>query len=86
MGRQPYVVYGVLRTAEAASPVPAAPIAISLIAFVIVYGFVFGAGSYYILKLIGKGPDSGEQAYGDHGVGKPPIVTGLLKKKVGQHV
>ncbi len=72
IGRQPWIVYGVLRTAEAASPVPGTPIAISLAAFVVVYGFVFGAGSYYILKLIGKGPDSRETAYGDHGVGKPP--------------
>jgi cytochrome d ubiquinol oxidase subunit I len=86
IGRQPYIVYGLLRTAEAGSPVPETPIAISLAAFVIVYVFVFGAGSYYILKLIGKGPDSGGQAYGDHGVGKPPIVTGLLKEKAGQHV
>ena len=58
IGRQPYIVYGVMRTAEAVSPVPATPIAMSLAAFVLIYGFVFGAGSYYILKLIGKGPET----------------------------
>jgi len=56
LGRQPYTVYGVLRTAESISPVAAAQVAITLAAFVVVYTFIFGAGSYYILKLIGKGP------------------------------
>jgi cytochrome d ubiquinol oxidase subunit I len=86
IGRQPYIVYGVLRTGEAASPVLGTPIAISLFAFIMTYVFVFGAGSYYILALIGKGPDGGDQAYGDHGVSKPPIVTGLVEEKGGEHV
>jgi cytochrome d ubiquinol oxidase subunit I len=86
IGRQPYIVYGVLRTGEAASPVLGTPIAISLFAFIMTYVFVFGAGSYYILTLIGKGPDSGDHAYGDHGVSKPPIVTGLVEEKGGEHV
>jgi cytochrome d ubiquinol oxidase subunit I len=86
IGRQPYIVYGVLRTGEAASPVLVTPIAISLLAFIMTYVFVFGAGSYYILNLIGKGPDVGDHAYGDHGVSKPPIVTGLVEEKGGQHV
>jgi cytochrome d ubiquinol oxidase subunit I len=86
IGRQPYVVYGLLRTAEAGSPVLGTPIAMSLAAFVVVYGFVFGAGSYYILKLIGKGPDSGEPAYGDHGVSRPAIVGGFGGEEGEQHV
>jgi len=86
IGRQPYIVYGVLRTAEAASPVPGTSIAISLAAFVIVYVFVFGAGSYYILKLIAKGPGTQEPTYGDHGVGKPPIVTEIAGERGAQHV
>ena len=76
IGRQPYIVYGLLRTGDATSPVVGTSIAISLTAFVIVYGFVFSAGGFYILKLIAKGPPSEEQAYGDHGVTKPPIVIG----------
>jgi cytochrome bd ubiquinol oxidase subunit I len=86
IGRQPYIVYGILRTAEAASPVPGTSIAISLAAFVIVYVFVFGAGSYYILKLIAKGPDTQEPTYGHHGVGKPPIVTQIAGERGAQHV
>ncbi len=86
VGRQPWIVYGLLRTADATSPVIGTSIAISLAAFIIVYVFVFGAGSYYILKLIGKGPEDAQAAYGDHGVKKPPIVAELAGKKGAQHV
>ena len=56
VGRQPFLVYGLIRTADMASPVPAASIAATLALFIAVYGFVFGAGVYYIFKLIRKGP------------------------------
>jgi cytochrome d ubiquinol oxidase subunit I len=86
VGRQPWIVQGLMRTSDATSPVMGTSIAISLTAFVIVYGFVFGAGSFYILKLIGKGPEGEPAAYGDHGVEKPPIVTDLAGEKGGQNV
>ena len=86
VGRQPWIVQDLMRTSDATSPVMGTSIAVSLIAFVIVYVFVFGAGSYYILKLIGKGPEDVEAAYGDHGVEKPPIVTELVGEKGDQHV
>jgi cytochrome bd ubiquinol oxidase subunit I len=60
VGRQPYVVYGVLRTADAISPVAAGSVATSLIAFIIVYAIVFSAGAIYILRLMAKGPDTEE--------------------------
>lgn len=56
IGRQPYTVYGILKTSESISPVEAGPLVFSLSLFIVVYLFVFGAGSYYILRLIGKGP------------------------------
>ena len=71
VGRQPWTAYGVIRTAESISPVNAAQVAITLAGFVVVYTFVFGAGIYYILKLVGKGPkpgDDGERYY-DHSIG-----------------
>lgn len=56
IGRQPWTAYGVLRTAHSVSPAILGPqVAWSLLAFVVIYTFVFGAGSYYILRLIGKG-------------------------------
>jgi cytochrome bd ubiquinol oxidase subunit I len=62
VGRQPYVVYGVLRTADAASPVAAGAVATSLVAFIIAYAIVFSAGALYILRLIAHGPESEEPA------------------------
>jgi len=55
-GRQPWIVYGLKRTAEAASPVSAATVATSLALFIAVYGIVFAMGIYYINRLIAKGP------------------------------
>ena len=86
IGRQPYIVYGFLRTEEAVSPVTGGPIALSLAAFVLTYTFVFGAGSYYILRLIGKGPHTEEEPYGAHGIKEPPLVTGLVSKRGGRNV
>jgi len=77
IGRQPYIVYGALRTADAVSPVVGPNIALSLLAFIVTYTFVFGAGSYYILRLIGKGPGTPNNTYGDHGIKTPPLATNL---------
>jgi cytochrome d ubiquinol oxidase subunit I len=57
VGRQPYTIYGLLTTAESASPIAVPAVATSLVAFIIVYFFVFGAGAFYILRLCGKSPD-----------------------------
>ena len=57
-GRQPWVVQGILRTADATSPVPDASIASSLILFVLSYVIVFWMGIYYINRLINGGPES----------------------------
>ncbi len=56
IGRQPYTVYGVIRTSESVSPAILAPQVLwSLVSFVAIYTLIFGSGSYYILKLIAKG-------------------------------
>jgi len=86
VGRQPYIVYDVIRTHEAVSPVAGTSVALSLAAFILTYGFVFGAGSYYILRLIAKGPDTEEEPYGAHGVRKPPLVMGLVSREGGRDV
>lgn len=56
VGRQPYVIYGILRTADAASPVAASQVATSLLAILAVYAAIFTAGVLYILRLIAAGP------------------------------
>ena len=59
VGRQPWTVYGVLRTADSASPLDAPAVATSLIAFVVVYFAVFGVGTWYILRLMRHPPHVG---------------------------
>jgi cytochrome bd ubiquinol oxidase subunit I len=56
-GRQPWIAYGIMRTADAISPVSVASVAVSLALFVIVYGIVFSFGIYYINRLIARGPE-----------------------------
>ena len=62
IGRQPYVVYGLLRTADAVSPVSRGAVATSLVVFVLAYAIIFGFGSYYLAKLLRKGPEPIEEA------------------------
>jgi len=64
-GRQPWTVYGLLRTQESVSPLAAPAVASSLLAFVCVYFAVFGCGTWYILKLIAKGVEVGESELDD---------------------
>lgn len=56
VGRQPWVVYGVMRTSHAVSPLSTQQVSVSLMTFVVVYFLVFGTGVYYMLKLMRKGP------------------------------
>ncbi len=55
-GRQPWLVYGLLKTADGISPVPGASVFGTLVLFIFVYGAVFSTGVYYINRLIAKGP------------------------------
>jgi len=74
-GRQPWVVYGVLRTADGASKIEAGPVALSLALFVLSYFFVFGVGIAYVLRLVRKGPqafDTTRIPQGGPGRGRTP--------------
>ena len=57
-GRQPWIVQGIMRTADATSPVPGASVAGTLALFVLAYGVVFSFGIYYINRLIARGPSA----------------------------
>lgn len=60
VGRQPFTVYGLLRTTASASPLDAPAVAASLLAFVLVYFSVFGMGIWYLLHLMKKPPQAHE--------------------------
>jgi cytochrome d ubiquinol oxidase subunit I len=70
IGRQPWTVYGHLRTADSVSPVPAASVAASLALFVVVYAFLFAAFLYFVDRIIRKGPDEAEL---------PPAVPAAMR-------
>jgi cytochrome d ubiquinol oxidase subunit I len=56
IGRQPWVVYGVMRTSDAVSNHSALELSMTLIIFIVLYTAVFGTGIRYLLKLVAKGP------------------------------
>ena len=60
VGRQPYVVYGHLRTADAVSPIAASAVGTSLLVFIAIYFAVFGIGVLYLLRLMNRPPEPGE--------------------------
>jgi cytochrome d ubiquinol oxidase subunit I len=60
VGRQPWIVYGLMRTADAASPVAGGQVLASLVAFILVYGILGLTGFYLIFKNAVKGPAPAE--------------------------
>lgn len=76
VGRQPFTVYGLLRTAESVSPLDRPAVAASLITFIVVYFIVFGAGTGYILRLMSRAPQTGE-AGPDEGPDRPVRAAGI---------
>jgi cytochrome d ubiquinol oxidase subunit I len=75
VGRQPYTVYGLLRTGDSVSPIDAAAVGASLVAFIVVYLAVFGAGAFYMLRLMLKRPELGEPGLAPY---EPVRAAGLM--------
>ena len=67
VGRQPWVVYGLLRTQNAVSNHSVEQMSITLICFVVVYFSLFGTGFGYMMRLVGKGPKTHEGDTPTHG-------------------
>ncbi|KQZ01827.1 cytochrome D ubiquinol oxidase subunit I [Pseudolabrys sp. Root1462] len=64
-GRQPWLIYNVMRTADGVSPVPGATVLGTLGLFIVAYGIVFSFGIYYMNRLIKQGPDTTEPPQDD---------------------
>jgi cytochrome bd ubiquinol oxidase subunit I len=60
VGRQPWVVYGLMKTADAVSPIAVSQVLVSLVAFVLVYSLLGAAAFYLLVKYARKGPESNE--------------------------
>jgi len=80
VGRQPWVVYGLLRTVDGVSPaVTQGAVSTSLAAFVIVYGMIFPAGVYYMIRLVRRGPEpleKGPPERPEHQSARRPLSAG----------
>ncbi|SDQ77126.1 cytochrome ubiquinol oxidase subunit I [Pseudovibrio sp. Tun.PSC04-5.I4] len=86
VGRQPFTVYGLLRTVDSASPIEAPAVWASLVLFVAVYCIVFGVGIYYIFRSMAKSPDASQGP--EEGI--PVRTAGItpaqaLQSKKGDH-
>lgn len=71
VGRQPWVVWQVMRTAAGASPVGVHQVSASLLAFLAVYALIFSAGVLYILRLMAQGPARQDEPAADRALGSP---------------
>lgn len=67
IGRQPWIVYELMRTVDAASGHGMLHMSTTLTLFVIIYIAVFGAGTVYVLQLIRKGPTRGDDPIPEEG-------------------
>ncbi len=57
VGRQPWIVYGLMKTSEAVSPISAAQVGISLPAFIVLYTLLGVVDIYLLVKFAKKGPE-----------------------------
>jgi cytochrome d ubiquinol oxidase subunit I len=73
IGRQPWVVYGILRTKDAVSDHSTMTLSATLVTFMIVYFLVFGAGIRFMLKIVAHGPDH-------YGIDKPTQTPGQVRR------
>jgi cytochrome d ubiquinol oxidase subunit I len=83
IGRQPWIVYGVMRTADAVSDHSALTLSTMLIAFIVLYFAVFGAGIRYMLRIIAEGPNEGEPEPGSGGAPRPARPLSAAPDYVG---
>lgn len=77
VGRQPWTVYGHLRTADSLSPLDASAVGASLVAFIVVYFFVFGAGTFYLLRMMSMTPGTERMGLRDGPIRTAGITPGL---------
>jgi cytochrome bd ubiquinol oxidase subunit I len=82
-GRQPWVIYGVLRTIDAVSPVPADALLSSLIAFICIYGLFLTAFVLFALRMIRRGPQGAPAQAEASGSLKQALKPRVMNAPVG---
>ena len=76
VGRQPWVVYGLLRTKDAVTPsLATGDVVFSLLAYIAVYGVIYSFGLHYIYRLLRDGPAAASEGPGDSTLARVPAVA-----------
>ena len=57
VGRQPWIVYGVMKTSDAVSPIATSQVGTTLVGFILIYGLLGAVGYYLMFKYARKGPE-----------------------------
>ena len=57
VGRQPWIVYGLMRTSDAVSPIAASQVGVTLAAFILVYSLLGAVAFYLMTKIARQGPE-----------------------------
>jgi cytochrome d ubiquinol oxidase subunit I len=78
-GRQPWVIWGMLRTADAVSPVPASAMLSTLIAFICVYTFFLTAFLIYAMRVVRRGPERAPEQAEPTGSLKPALTAAVMQ-------
>ena len=88
-GRQPWVIYGILKTRDAISPVPANALLSTLVAFICVYAVFIGAFLIFTFRLVRRGPTESPahaEASGSLKNALRPHVLDSGKRVVNSHI
>jgi cytochrome d ubiquinol oxidase subunit I len=84
VGRQPWVVYGLLRTKDAVTPsLATGDVLVSLVGYILVYAGVFSFGAYYIYKLLREGPTAEAKAIPGTTGSRPLAFAGAADSATG---
>ena len=81
-GRQPWVIYGMLRTADAVSPVPAGVLLSTLVLFVGIYSLFMTAFLIFSLRMIRRGPEAAPAQAEASGSLKPALTPRVMNTPV----
>jgi cytochrome bd ubiquinol oxidase subunit I len=87
VGRQPWTVYGLLRTAESVSPsLTSHDVAISLAGYMLVYLLIYPWGLLLMLRIVRQGPDQAAEQASTIEAGRPqaPVLAGALNFPEGE--
>jgi cytochrome d ubiquinol oxidase subunit I len=85
-GRQPWVIFGILKTIDAISPVPAQALLSTLIAFVCIYSVFMAAFLYFALRLIHRGPRDDSTEANSSGSLKNALRPNILERALNDPV